>query len=142
MLEQRTEFTVGEHASLPQKVITDEAIHTFAALSGDANPIHVDEQYACETRFGGRIAHGLLVAGEISALLGTKLPGLGSIYLSQDLRFKAPVRPGDAVTAHGTVIGWNGTKGIVTLNTELINQDGVSVITGEAKLIMSSFLEK
>jgi 3-hydroxybutyryl-CoA dehydratase len=141
MVEERTSFTVGEEASLT-KTITDEDIKTFARISGDDNPVHVNDDYAKGTMFGGRIAHGMLVASLISAVLGTKLPGPGAIYMSQQVRFLAPVRPGDKVTARAQVTEWDGTKGRVTLLTEVTNQGGKPVISGEARLVMSSFLAK
>jgi len=88
MIEERTSFTVGEEATLT-KTISDEDIKTFARISGDDNPVHVNDDYAKGTMFGGRIAHGMLVAGLISAVLGTKLPGPGAIYMNQQLRFLA-----------------------------------------------------
>jgi 3-hydroxybutyryl-CoA dehydratase len=141
MIDERTHFTAGEEATL-SKTISDEEIETFARISGDVNPVHLDEEYAKRTPFGGRIAHGMLVAGLISAVLGTKLPGPGSVYMNQQLRFLAPVRPGDRVTARAQVTDWDGTKGRVTLLTEVTNQEGKVVISGEARLVMSSFLEK
>jgi 3-hydroxybutyryl-CoA dehydratase len=92
--------------------------------------------------FGGRIAHGILVTGLISAVLGNVLPGPGAIYMSQQLRFLAPVRPGDEATARAKVTEWDSEKGRITLLTEVTNQDGVTVITGEARLVMSSFIKK
>jgi len=92
--------------------------------------------------FGGRIAHGMLVASLISAVLGTRLPGPGAIYLSQQLRFLAPVRPGDEVTARVSVTAWDPEKGRVTLLTEVANKKGIAVIAGEAQLVMSSYLKK
>lgn len=140
MNQERTEFSVGESAEIC-RTVSESDIRDFARITGDTNPIHLDEAYARETRFGGRIAHGMLGAGLISAVLGTKLPGPGAIYLSQSLRFKAPVRPGDTITARATVAEWNGDKGTVKLTTEAVNQEGVVVITGEAALIMSRFLK-
>lgn len=141
MFEERTHFTIGEEATLT-KIISDEDIKTFARISGDENPVHVNDEYAKGTMFGGRIAHGILVAGLISAVLGTVLPGPGSIYMSQQIRFLAPVRPGDQVTARAKVLEWDQDKGRVTLLTEVTNQDGVTVIKGEARLAMSSYLAK
>ena len=141
MIEERTSFTVGEEATLT-KTISDEDIKTFARISGDNNPVHVNDDYAKGTMFGGRIAHGMLVASLISAVLGTKLPGPGAIYMNQQLRFLAPVRPGDKVTARAQVTEWDATKGRVTLLTEVTNQAGKPVISGEARLVMSSFLAK
>lgn len=141
MYEERASFEAGEQAELT-KAFTVADIETFARISGDVNPIHLDEAYARETRFGGRIAHGVLVAGLISAVLGTKLPGPGAVYLGQELRFKAPVRPGDTVTARAVVTEWNGGNGVVKLNTTAVNQDGVEVISGAATLIMSRYLKR
>jgi 3-hydroxybutyryl-CoA dehydratase len=141
MIKERTSFTIGEEATLTS-IISDDDIRTFARISGDDNPVHMNEDYAKGTMFKGRIAHGMLVAGLISAILGTKLPGPGAIYMSQQLRFLAPVRPGDQVTASAKVIEWDQVKGRVTLSTEVKNQEGVAVISGEARLAMSSFLKK
>ena len=141
MFEERTHFTVGEEATFT-KIISNEDITTFAKISGDENPVHVNDAYAKGTMFGGRIAHGILVTGLISAVLGTVLPGPGAIYMSQQLRFLAPVRPGDEATARAKVTEWDSEKGRITLLTEVTNQDGVTVITGEARLVMSSFIKK
>jgi len=141
MFEERTHFTIGEEATFT-KIISDEDITTFAKISGDENPVHVNDAYAKGTMFGGRIAHGILVTGLISAVLGTVLPGPGAIYMSQQLRFLAPVRPGDEATARAKVTEWDTEKGRITLLTEVTNQDGVTVITGEARLVMSSFIKK
>ena len=141
MFEERTHFTVGEEATFT-KIISDEDITTFAKISGDENPVHVNDAYAKGTMFGGRIAHGILVTGLISAVLGTALPGPGAIYMNQQLRFLAPVRPGDEATARAKVTEWDSEKGRITLLTEVTNQDGVTVITGEARLVMSSFIKK
>ena len=141
MIQERTDFTVGEEATLT-RIISDDDIRTFARISGDDNPVHMNSDYAKGTMFGGRIAHGMLVAGLISAVLGTKLPGPGAIYMSQQLRFLVPVRPGDQVTARAMVTEWDRDKGRVTLLTEVKNQEGVAVISGEARLAMSSHLKK
>ena len=141
MINERSSFTIGEEASLT-KLVSDEDIKAFARISGDHNPVHMNEEYAKGTMFGGRIAHGMLVASLISAVLGTRLPGPGAIYLSQKLRFLAPVRPGDEVTARVRITGWDPEKGRVTLLTEVANKKGIAVITGEAQLVMSSYLKK
>jgi 3-hydroxybutyryl-CoA dehydratase len=138
---ERDSFTVGESATIT-RTITDEDIQAFAGVSGDNSPIHVNPEYAQSTFFGGRIAHGALVAGVISAVLGTKLPGPGAIYMSQQMRFVAPVRPGDTITARAEVSDWDGVKGRVTLLTEVTNQENVKVLTGEARLVMQSFLRE
>jgi 3-hydroxybutyryl-CoA dehydratase len=128
-------FSVGEEATL-SKTITEQDVVDFARLSGDGNPLHLDEAYARGTRFGGRIAHGLLVAGLISAVLGTKLPGPGAVYRSQHLEFKRPVRLGDRVTARVRVAAWNAERGHMTVTTEVIDAEGRPVIEGEARLVV------
>lgn len=127
-------FKVGDTASLA-KTITDEDIQRFASLSGDDNPLHLDDEYAAGTRFGGRIAHGMLGASLISAVLGTKLPGTGAIYLSQTLKFLAPVRPGDTIVARATITQIKEGKPIITLQTSCENQRHEQLITGEAVVL-------
>ena len=125
---------VGDEATLT-RLIRDDDIRTFAGITGDENPVHLDADYARQTRFGRPIAHGLLVAGLISAALGMKLPGPGCIYMSQSLSFLAPVYPGDTVTALVSVTAVDPTRQIVVLHTEVANQAGVKVISGEARLL-------
>jgi 3-hydroxybutyryl-CoA dehydratase len=139
-IRERTHFDIGEEASLT-RTIGEADVAAYARISGDENPIHLDETYAQGTRFGGRIVHGMLIAGLISAVLGNKLPGPGAIYLSQILRFTAPVRVGETVTVRVRVTEWDEIKGRITLLTEVVNQNGAIVITGEAKLVMSAFLK-
>jgi 3-hydroxybutyryl-CoA dehydratase len=127
-------FKVGDTASL-SKTITDEDINAFACVSGDSNPLHLDDDYAASTRFGGRIAHGMLGASLISAVLGTKLPGTGSIYLSQTLKFLAPVRPGDTIVARATITEIKEGKPIITLQTVCENHRNELVIKGEAVIL-------
>ncbi len=110
-------------------------IEAFAAVSGDRNPLHLDEAYAENTQFKGRIAHGMLSAGYISAILGMDLPGPGAVYLSQRLSFKRPVRPGDTVLARATVTTIDLAKGRVTLKTECLVA-GKAVIDGEAEVMV------
>jgi acyl dehydratase len=126
---------VGETASLTRK-ITDEDIRAFAALSGDHNPVHLDPAYAATTRFGKCVAHGMLSASLISAVLGNDLPGTGSIFLSQTLQFRSPVYTGDTVTARATVRKIRDDKPIVTLETVCENQRGEIVIKGEAVILV------
>lgn len=133
--ERRESFQIGERASYT-RVISAQAVETFAALTGDYNPLHMDEGYACQSRFGRRIAHGMLTAGLISAVLGMHLPGPGAIYLSQTLKFLAPVYLGDEITATVEVIGWREDKRIVTLKTTCANQEGREVLNGEAVLMV------
>ena len=125
---------VGDSASMT-KTFTDADVRTFAEISGDKNPIHLDDDYAAETRFGKRLVHGILTSGMISALLGMELPGPGSIYMQQMLKFRAPVFIGDTITATVTVTKVREDKPIVTLETICENQDGVTVIDGEAVLL-------
>jgi 3-hydroxybutyryl-CoA dehydratase len=126
---------VGDTASISRK-ITDEEIRAFAELTGDHNPVHLDEGFANKTRFGRRIAHGMLGASLISAVLGTELPGPGSIYLSQTLQFLGPVYMDDTVTARVTVQKVREDKSIVTLETVCENQRGETVIRGEAVVLV------
>jgi len=129
-------LAVGQRASV-SKTITAADIRTFAAVTGDHNPLHLDEAFAGRSRFGRPIAHGILVAGVISAALGTALPGPGAIYLSQALKFLRPVYPGDTVTATVEVIAYREDKGIVTLRTTCANQAGAPVVDGEAMLLVA-----
>ena len=119
------------------KTITDADIVMFAGVSTDVNAVHMDEEFGKTTMFGGRIAHGMLSASLISAVLGNRLPGPGVIYLSQSLRFRAPVRPGDTVRAKVTVKEVVLDKGRVVLDTVCTVGDKV-VIDGEATLMPTS----
>lgn len=126
----------GEKASRTT-LISDEMIRTFATLTGDTNPVHLDDAYAAGTRFGRRIAHGMIAAGLISATLADDLPGPGTIYLSQTLQFKAPVYPGDTITTTVEVKSARPDKPIVTLTTTCTNQSGMVVLEGEAVVMVS-----
>lgn len=117
--------------------ITDEMIRAFADLTGDTNPVHLDDAYAATTRFGRRIAHGMIAAGLISACLANDLPGPGTVYLSQTLQFKTPVYPGDTITTTIEVKSIRPDKPIVTLNTICTNQGNVVVLQGEAVVLVS-----
>ena len=117
--------------------ITDAMIRTFANLTGDTNPVHLDDAYAAGTRFGRRIAHGMIAAGLISAALANDLPGPGTVYLSQTLQFRAPVYPGDTLTTTVEVRAVRPDKPIVTLGTICRNQDEVVVLEGEAVVLVS-----
>jgi 3-hydroxybutyryl-CoA dehydratase len=140
-MEERKSFVVGQESSM-SKTVSDEDIRTFARISGDVNPLHLDDEYARSTMFGGRIAHGMLVASLISAVIGTCLPGPGAIYMGQELRFVAPVRPGDTITAIVRVEAWDDVKGRVTLATEVRNQNGETVVAGMAKTVMARYLQE
>ncbi len=120
-----------------QKVITDRDIELFAEVSIDRNPVHLDEGYARDTIFEGRIAHGILTASLISAVIGEQLPGHGTVYLSQSLRFMAPVRPGDLVVAEVKVAAIDHSRRRVTLETHCAVGDTV-VLKGEALVLAPS----
>ena len=135
----RTSFAVGEEATL-SRTFTQEDVQVFSRLSGDTNPVHLNEEYAKQTRFAGRIIHGMLVSSLISSALGTILPGPGCVYLSQQLTFRAPARIGDRLTVKVRVNQWDSVKGRIILATEVINAEGVQLIIGEAKLVLASFL--
>ena len=128
------EIRVGDTASV-QRTLRMEDITLFSVVSGDVNPAHLDPVYASTDVFHHIVGHGVLTAGLISAVLGTKLPGPGTIYVSQDLQFRAPVRPGDTITATVTVTGKIAGKHHVTLDCHCVNQDGVEVIHGTATVI-------
>ena len=127
---------VGDAAEI-SRTVTDEDVRAFAEVTGDRNPVHLDEEYAATTRFGRPIAHGMLGASLISAVLANELPGPGTVYLSQTLRFNAPVFPGDTVTARVVVKQVREDKPIVTLETVCTNQRGERVVEGEAVVLAS-----
>ncbi|MDU8927274.1 MaoC family dehydratase [Alisedimentitalea sp. MJ-SS2] len=120
-----------------QKVVTDEDIEMFAQVSTDRNPVHLDDDYAQDTIFEGRIAHGMLTAGLISAVIGEQLPGHGTIYMGQSLKFLAPVRPGDTVRAEVEVIDIDPAKRRVRLDCRCL-VDGKKVLVGEATVLAPS----
>ncbi|MDR2338794.1 MAG: MaoC family dehydratase [Deltaproteobacteria bacterium] len=122
--------------------ITDALIRAFAALTGDSNPIHLDEGYAKGTFFKRRVAHGLLPVGFIGAIFGTALPGPGSIYLSQRADFKAPVFLGDTITVRAEVIALASRSPKVTLRTTIVNQDKVLVVDGEGEILFKPVKSK
>ncbi len=128
-------FRIGERASFT-KTVTEADVTTFAGLMGDFNPLHIDAEYARKSRFGQRVAHGMFAGGLISAVLGTRLPGPGAIYLSQQFEFLAPVFIGDTITATVEVAEWQSDKGIVTLKTDAYNQAEKQVVTGKAVLLV------
>ena len=128
-------FKVGDSASMT-KTFTENEVLTFASISGDHNPIHIDPQFAAKSRFKQQIVHGMLSAGLISAILGMQLPGPGCIYLKQELNFRAPVFFEDTLTAMVTVTKLREDKPIITLSTRCTNQDGILVLDGEAILML------
>ena len=128
------QINIGDSASF-QKTISETDVYLFAGITGDYNPAHLNDIEAKNTIFGERIAHGLLSAGLISAVLGVQLPGPGTIYLGQDLKFLKPVKFGDTITAIVEVVEKNEDKNILKLNTKCINQDNKDVIIGVATVM-------
>ena len=126
-------FKIGDTASF-SKTISDADVQAFADLTGDHNPLHLDAEYAKNTRFGRRIAHGMLNASLLSATIANQLPG--SIYLSQTLKFVSPVYPGDTITARITVTAVREDKRILTLETICENQNQEVVVKGEATILV------
>ena len=118
------------------RVVTDELVRQFAELSGDHNPIHLDEEFARSTRFGRRIAHGMLTGAFISAVLGEEFAERRIVYLSQTLRFVSPAFIGDTITVTATVEHIRDDKPIVTLATVCADQDGRTVVTGQAMVMI------
>ena len=125
------ELKVGDSAHI-SKIITEEMINDFAQATGDFNPIHMDQPYAEKTFFKGKIAHGILSTGLLSAILGNILPGYGTIYLSQEVRFLAPVRIGDTLIARVEVIELIREKNRAQFRTSCTNQEGQMVVNGTA----------
>ncbi len=138
MIERQT-IDVGDTASLEKKV-SEADIVEFAEITGDKNPVHLDEDYARQTVFGTRIAHGMLSAGYISAVLGMKLPGPGAVYMKQTLTFLAPVKIGDVITTTVEVIEIGPKRKTAKLKTHCTNQDGVVVLEGEATISLPRHL--
>ena len=126
-------YEVGQSAEMT-KVITEEDVFLFAGITGDRNPIHISKEFAAKCRFGERIAHGILTAGLISAVIGMKLPGPGCLYVSQTLSFLAPVKIGDEITARAEVMEVISEKRL-KLRTECINQRKEMVLEGEAIIV-------
>lgn len=128
-----SELSVGQKASTT-KTISEADVYGFAGIVGDFNPVHVNEEFAKTTRFGKRIAHGILSAGLISSTLAMKLPGPGNVYIRQDLKFTAPVFIGDTITATVEITQVIPDRNRIILSTVCTNQDGVEVIRGEAEV--------
>lgn len=125
------ELKVGDRAEFA-KTISESDVYLFAGVTGDMNPAHINQAYAEKTFFKGRIAHGMLLGGFISAVIAMKLPGPGSIYLKQELKFVAPARMGDTITASVEVVEVYPEKNRVALRTTCVNQDGELVVDGQA----------
>lgn len=129
------ELSVGMSAERARTVTADD-VRRFAEVTGDFNPVHVDAEAAAKSRFGGLIAHGMLSAGYVSAVLGMELPGPGAIYLAQSLKFTRPVKPGDTITARVEVIELIAARRRVRLATSCRNQLGEPVLEGEATVLV------
>lgn len=129
------ELSVGMSAERA-RTVTAEDVRRYAEVTGDFNPVHVDAEAAARSRFGGLIAHGMLSAGYVSAVLGMELPGPGSIYIAQTLKFTRPVKPGDTVTARVEVIEVIAARRRVRLATTCRNQHGEPVLEGEATILV------
>jgi len=125
---------IGDSASLT-KTFSDADVRAFADISGDKNPIHLDDDYAEQTRFKQRLVHGMLTSGLISAVLGMQLPGPGSVYIRQIINFRAPVFINETITATVTVSKVRTGKPIITLETVCKNQDDIIMLDGEAVLL-------
>lgn len=125
------ELAVGAKAALA-RTVSEAEIAMFAGATGDVNPIHLDQSYAEQTFFKGRIAHGMLSAGFLSAVIANRLPGVGTVYVSQSLQFLAPVRIGDTVRAEVEVLEVDAAKNRARLRTTCTTQDGTVVLDGEA----------
>ena len=128
------EMFVGQQASFA-KTVTETDVYLFAGITGDLNPAHTNQVASEKTMFKGRIAHGMLSAGFISTVLGMYMPGPGTIYMGQELKFTAPVRIGDTITATGTVVEINVEKNRCKIETVCTNQDGKVVTTGVATVM-------
>ena len=127
------ELSVGQSEEI-RRTVTEGDLYVYAGVTGDYNPVHLDEEFAAKSIFGERIAHGMLTAGFISAALGTRLPGVGCIHLSQEMKFRAPVKIGDTINTVVTVWEINTEKNRVAMKTECFNEDGTLVVEGMAML--------
>jgi 3-hydroxybutyryl-CoA dehydratase len=130
------DYSEGQTASLT-RTVTEAEVEAFAWATGDTNPVHLDEDYAKRTRFGRRIAHGMLIGSYISTVLGTQFPGPGTIYMSQTMKFLHPVYLGDTVEVVVTVTGYRAEREVLSLRTECFNQHGDKVLSGDAVCLVS-----
>lgn len=135
------DYRAGQRATWT-KTITEADVYAFAGITGDFNPLHVDAEFARRSRFGERIAHGMLTAGLISAVLGMRLPGPGGIFLSQTLKFLKPVKFGDTITAEAEVVSYRSDRHMLTLKTACRNQRGEAVVEGESVLLVDPAPER
>ncbi|EGY51454.1 MaoC/PaaZ C-terminal domain-containing protein [Neisseria shayeganii] len=130
------ELTIGQSYS-QSRTVSEEDVVLYAAVSHDTNPAHLDAEYAAGTMFKKPIAHGMFTAGLISAVIGTRFPGMGTIYLGQDLQFRRPVYIGDTLTVTLTVVSRDEAKKRVALETVVVNQNGDKILTGQANVLPS-----
>ena len=135
------DIEVGETASVT-KTVTEADIVNFAGIIGDFNPVHLNAEYAKDTMFGERIAHGMLTASFISTVIGTCLPGINALYLSQEIKFVKPVRIGDTITAFGEVLDKQDAKQRMTIKTVVTNQRDEVVIDGKAVVMVMKKFKK
>lgn len=119
-----------------QILITEKLVDTFGNLSGDLNPLHMDDKYAKSTNFGRRICHGMLLSSFLSQLIGMHLPGKNALYLSQSINFTSPCFIGDLITVHGKVIDKSSSTKIITVNTSIFNQRKKKLVSGVAKVMV------
>ncbi len=129
-----SQLQIGDSAEM-SKTISETDIYNFAGISGDFNPLHLDHEFAANSPFKKRIAHGMLTASFISTVIGTSLPGKNTIYLEQNLKFKSPVFIGDTIKARVEIIELVSEKNIARLKTQVFNQEGTVVVDGEAKVM-------
>lgn len=139
-MRETTDFAIGRTSTL-RRTVTAEAIAAFARVSTDTNPAHLDADFAATTRFEKPIAHGMLAASYVSAMLGTQFPGPGTIYMGQTLKFVKPVFIGDTLDVVVTVTGFRSEKAILTMDTTVTNQHGQNVLTGECVCLVADILE-
>ena len=136
-MPSKMKFKVGDSDTVTV-TITDEMVRAFAVLSGDDNPVHLDDGFAAKTRFGKRIAHGMLLGALLSRVAGTKIPGPGTIVISQDIRYKEPCYIGDTVTAEIKILHVRADKPIVKISSRVTNQNGGVLIDGGAILFFEA----
>ena len=129
MTARIADFEVGQHVTLT-KTFTADDVQRFIEITGDVNPLHVDEEFAARTRFGRRVLHGMLTASILSTMVGMLLPGTGAIYRSQTIRFLLPVHVGDTVTAHFVITAIDRAKHRLTIDSWIENEEGARVLEG------------
>lgn len=128
-LAEISDFRVGQRAEL-RKTFTDEDVRHFIAITGDTNPLHVDDEFASRTFFGRRITHGMLTASLFSTMVGMFIPGTGAIYRSQTLEFRRPVFVGDTVTAVFEIVAIDEARGVLEIDSRIVDDEGVIVVSG------------